>query len=81
MLPQASRKNKTMTAIARQAIKGINLECQVRIAAGFLVLIGTIFGAFWHPIILALPAFVGAGLIFAGITDLCGITLVLARMP
>jgi hypothetical protein len=28
-----------------------------------------------------LSAFVGAGLVFAGITDFCGMGLLLARMP
>jgi rhodanese-related sulfurtransferase len=67
--------------VERQSVKGISLERQVRIAAGFLVLVGTILGAFVHPAILGLPAFVGAGLIFAGVSDKCGMALVLARMP
>ena len=46
----------------------MSLERQVRIAAGFLVLLGTVLG-FFQPYFLVLPAFVGAGLMFAGITD------------
>lgn len=61
--------------------KTIALERQVRIAAGSLVLIGTALGAFVHPGFLALSAFVGAGLVFAGVTDTCGLALLLARMP
>ncbi len=30
---------------------------------------------------LGLSAFVGAGLVFAGVTDTCGMGLMLARMP
>jgi rhodanese-related sulfurtransferase len=67
--------------VERQAVKGISLERQVRIAAGLLVLAGTVLGAFVHPAILGLPAFVGAGLIFAGVSDKCGMALILARMP
>lgn len=67
--------------VERQAVKAISLERQVRIAAGFLVLAGTALGAFWHPAILGIPAFVGGGLMFAGISDKCGMALVLARMP
>jgi rhodanese-related sulfurtransferase len=67
--------------VERQSVKSISLERQVRIAAGLLVLVGTVLGAFVHPAILGLPAFVGAGLIFAGISDKCGMALVLARMP
>jgi hypothetical protein len=59
----------------------MSLERQVRIAAGLLVLSGTLLGAFCHIAFLALPAFVGAGLVFAGISDKCGMALLLARMP
>jgi len=61
--------------------KTISLERQVRIAAGALVLVGAVLGAFVHPAGIALSAFVGAGLVFAGITDTCGMGLLLARMP
>lgn len=61
--------------------KTISLERQVRIAAGSLVVLGTALGAFVHPAILGLPAFVGAGLVFAGVTDTCGMAMLLARMP
>lgn len=59
----------------------ISLERQVRIVAGTLVFTGVALGVFVHPGFLALPAFVGAGLVFAGITDFCGMGLLLARMP
>lgn len=61
--------------------KTISLERQVRIAAGALVVIGTVFGAFVHRGFLGIPAFVGSGLVFAGLTDTCGMGMVLARMP
>ena len=60
--------------------KTISLERQVRIAAGFLVLLGVGL-SFIHPGFLGLSAFVGAGLMFAGITDTCGMAMVLSRMP
>lgn len=59
----------------------MSLERQVRIAAGSLVVLGTAVGYFVHPLGFALAAFVGAGLIFAGVTDTCGMGLLLARMP
>jgi hypothetical protein len=34
-----------------------------------------------HPAFIALSAFVGAGLVFAGVTDFCGMGLLLAKMP
>lgn len=61
--------------------KSVSLERQVRIAAGSLVVLGTALGAFVHPAFLGLPAFVGAGLVFAGVTDTCGMGMMLARMP
>lgn len=61
--------------------KAVSLERQVRIAAGSLVLLGIVLGAYVHPYWISLTAFVGAGLIFAGVTDTCGMGLLLARMP
>jgi rhodanese-related sulfurtransferase len=61
--------------------KTISLERQVRISAGALVLLGVLLGRLAHPGFLVLPAFVGAGLVFAGVTDYCGMGLLLARMP
>lgn len=59
----------------------ISLERQVRIAAGLLVLTGAALAFFVHPYLIGLSAFVGAGLVFAGVTDTCGMGLLLARMP
>jgi rhodanese-related sulfurtransferase len=61
--------------------KAISLERQVRIAAGLLVLLGALLGWLVHPAFVGLSAFIGAGLFFAGITDTCGMGLLLARMP
>ena len=61
--------------------KAISLERQVRIAAGLLVLTGVALGFLVHPGFFGLSAFVGAGLTFAGITDTCGMGMILARMP
>lgn len=61
--------------------KTISLERQVRIVAGSLVLLGALLGWLVHPGFIGLCAFVGAGLVFAGITDTCGMGMLLARMP
>jgi len=61
--------------------KTISLERQVRITAGSLVLLGAVLGWLIHPAFIGLSAFVGAGLIFSGITDTCGMGMMLARMP
>ena len=61
--------------------KAVSLERQVRIAAGSLVLVGALLGYFVHPYWIGLSAFVGAGLLFSGVTDTCGMGMILARMP
>jgi rhodanese-related sulfurtransferase len=61
--------------------KVISLERQVRIVAGFLVLAGALLAMTVHPYFAGLSAFVGAGLMFAGITDTCGMGMLLASMP
>jgi Flp pilus assembly protein TadB len=59
----------------------ISLERQVRITAGALVVTGVVLGWFVHPGFYGLSAFIGAGLVFAGITDICGVCLLLAKLP
>lgn len=59
----------------------ISLERQVRITAGSIVVLGVALGYLLHPLFFALAGFIGAGLIFAGVTDWCGMGLLLARMP
>ena len=61
--------------------KAISLDRQVRIVIGLLVLTGSALTWFVHPYWIGLPAFMGAGLIFSGIADFCGLALILARMP
>ena len=61
--------------------KAISLERQVRIVAGFLVLVGAVLAIAVHPYFAGLSAFIGAGLMFAGITDTCGMAMLLAKMP
>lgn len=59
----------------------MSLERQVRIAAGALVVTGVALGSLVSPWLYGLSAFVGAGLVFAGVTDSCGMTFVLAKAP
>jgi rhodanese-related sulfurtransferase len=61
--------------------KAISLEGQVRIAAGGVVLAGSLLALTVSSWFALLPAFVGAGLVFAGITDRCGMAVLLGRMP
>jgi rhodanese-related sulfurtransferase len=59
----------------------IGVDRQVRIAAGSLVLAGIGLGLWVHPAGFGLSAFVGAGLVFAGVTDTCGMAMILSAMP
>lgn len=61
--------------------KSISLERQVRIAAGLLVVLGVVLAVTVNIWFVALAAFVGAGLVFAGVTDTCGMGMLLAKMP
>ena len=67
--------------VVRGGTMTISLERQVRITAGLLVLVGLALGWAVHPALFGLSAFVGAGLVFAGITDWCGMGMLLAKMP
>lgn len=59
----------------------LELMRQVQIGAGLLVLAGVGLGFAVSPAFFALSAAVGAGLTFAGVTGLCGMTRVLAAAP
>ncbi len=67
--------------VARSGRKAMSLERQVRICAGGLVVLGAVLGHFVNPAWHALSAFIGAGLVFAGVTDTCGMAMMLAKMP
>jgi rhodanese-related sulfurtransferase len=59
----------------------MSMERQVRIVAGSLVLLGALLAMSVHVLFALLPALVGGGLVFSGLTDTCGMALLLAKMP
>ena len=61
--------------------KAMSLERQVRIAAGSIVVTGVLLSVLVHPYFIWLSGFIGAGLVFAGVTDTCGMGMVIAKMP
>lgn len=65
----------------RQRAPRMSLERQVRIAAGAIVATGGFLALFANPLFAVLPAFVGSGLVFAGITDTCAMGMLLAKLP
>jgi rhodanese-related sulfurtransferase len=58
-----------------------SIERQVRLVAGLLVLIGTVLSVFVAPAWVYLAMFIGAGLTFAGLTNVCGMALLFGAMP
>jgi hypothetical protein len=62
-------------------VKVISLERQVRITAGAIVFTRVLLARFVNFNFIWLAGFVGAGLVFAGVTDFCGMGLLLAKMP
>ena len=67
--------------VIRGETKTISIERQVRIAAGAIVLIGVVLGFTVHPYFFFVSGFIGAGLMFAGITDWCGMGMLIAKAP
>ena len=68
-------------AVERDTATSWSLERQVRLGAGMLVLLGTLASALLDTKWLLLTGVVGAGLTFAGLTDICMMGNLLARMP
>jgi rhodanese-related sulfurtransferase len=59
----------------------VSLERQVRMAAGSVAAIGGVLALVATPAWAVLPVLVGSGLVFAGVTDRCGLAMLLARLP
>lgn len=59
----------------------IDMQRQVQIVAGGIGLAGTVLGTLVSPAFYIVPAFVGAGLLFAGITGFCGMARILMLAP
>ena len=64
-----------------QKSQQMSLERQTQVAIGAMLVLFCLLGYLASPIFLALPGLMGAGLIFAGIRGLCGITMLLKKMP
>lgn len=67
--------------VVRNTVARWALERQVRLTAGVLVALGVLLAVLVSPWWLILPAFVGCGLIFAGVSGLCLMGEALARLP
>lgn len=58
-----------------------SLERQVRTAAGSMVVLSTVLGLTVSPWFFAWTLFVGVGLTFAGLSDICLMATVLGKLP
>lgn len=67
--------------VQADASQPMELQRQVQIAAGSLVALGAVLGATVSPWFHLLSGFVGAGLVFAGVSGFCGMARLLMRMP
>ncbi|WP_454720924.1 MULTISPECIES: rhodanese family protein [Cupriavidus] len=67
--------------VIADASQPLELQRQVQIVAGTLILAGTVLGVTASPWFLALAGFVGAGLLFAGVSGYCGLARVLMKAP
>jgi rhodanese-related sulfurtransferase len=59
----------------------IPLMRQVLLAAGTLILIGYLGASTIHEYFEFIVPFVGAGLVFSGLTGWCGMAMILSKMP
>lgn len=73
--------NRCSLPTVRGQSQGISLERQVRIVAGALVALGSLLALTVDPRFALLSGFVGCGLVFAGVTDTCGMAILLAQLP
>ncbi len=62
-------------------ISNWSLERQVRFTAGLIILIGLILGTWVNPWLYMISAFIGVGLTFSGITNFCGMGVLMSKMP
>jgi rhodanese-related sulfurtransferase len=67
--------------VERGARAVLPLDRQLQIAIGTLVLIAVLLAQFLHPAWIWLAGVVGCGLIFAGLSGICALRIVIARMP
>lgn len=67
--------------VQKVAGQPLELQRQVQIAAGTLIVMGALLGVFVSPWFYWLSGLIGAGLIFAGVSGFCGLARVLMMMP
>jgi rhodanese-related sulfurtransferase len=74
-------KREGLPTVVDTGVSGISVMRQVQLVIGVLALTGSALAWFVHPGFVALPAFLGAGLTFAGATGTCALATVIGMMP
>lgn len=77
---EAWKKAGLPTEVDR-AVSRVSVMRQVQMVVGAGVLGGSALAWLVHPALVAIPAFLGAGLLFAGATGTCALAAVLSKMP
>jgi rhodanese-related sulfurtransferase len=72
---------KTGEAVLKDRSQPLPIMRQVQIVAGTLILLGVILGYSVHQAFFLISGFVGAGLLFAGVSGFCGMARLLDVMP
>jgi len=67
--------------VQRGASRVLPLMRQVQIVVGSLSALGALLALAVHPWFAIVPLVLGCGLSFAGVTGICGLALLLAKMP
>lgn len=68
-------------AVVKSVKSRLPIIQQTMLGAGALVLLGIVLGTLVSPVFLTISAFVGIGLMVAGITGWCSMSMLLAKMP
>ena len=67
--------------VGKDGGKTLPLDRQVQLSIGTLILLFSLLGFFINPAFTLVTAFVGIGLINAGLTNWCGLARLIAKMP
>jgi hypothetical protein len=74
-------KKDNLPVTLNTKVTGISVMRQVQLVIGLSVVGGSALAAFVHPGFIAIPAFFGLGLTFAGATGTCALATVIGKMP
>ena len=67
--------------VVTDASQPLELQRQVQIGAGLMILLGVLLGSTVSPWLYAIAGLVGAGMVLAGTTGFCGLARMLMKMP